>query len=134
MSVLRCSDGTTFTFSSCPLSFNGTNQIRGQIPHLLYFRNPDDSDARQKAKAVAEMQARKCALRACTAVFENAKRTMGSINATDKINDLSSSSLVTTLLPSLLAHLPHLAMSDPRVRDPKFGYKYFISLLKIFQI
>lgn len=61
------------------------------------------------------MQARKCALRACTAVFENSKRTMENVSSVDKITELSSSSLVTTLLPSLLAHLPHLAMSDPRV-------------------
>lgn len=38
VSVLRCADGTTFTFSACPLSFNGTNQIRGQLPYILYFR------------------------------------------------------------------------------------------------
>ena len=38
VSVLRCPDGTTFSFASCSLSFNGTNQIRGQIPHILYFR------------------------------------------------------------------------------------------------
>ncbi len=38
VSVLRCADGTTFTFSSCSLSLNGTNQIRGQIPYILYFR------------------------------------------------------------------------------------------------
>ena len=38
VAVLRCADGTTFTFSSCSQSYNGTNQIRGQIPYILYFR------------------------------------------------------------------------------------------------
>ncbi len=31
-------DGTTFAFSSCSLSFNGTNPTRGQLPQILYFR------------------------------------------------------------------------------------------------
>ena len=31
-------DGTTFTFSACSLSSNGTNHNRGQIPQVLYYR------------------------------------------------------------------------------------------------
>jgi E3 ubiquitin-protein ligase MYCBP2 len=31
-------DGTTFAFSTCSLSFNGTTQTRGQIPQILYYR------------------------------------------------------------------------------------------------
>ncbi|CAH2103304.1 unnamed protein product [Euphydryas editha] len=31
-------DGTTFQFSSCSLSFNGTNLARGQLPSLIYYR------------------------------------------------------------------------------------------------
>lgn len=31
-------DGTTFSFSTCSLSFNGTNHTRGQLPQLLYYR------------------------------------------------------------------------------------------------
>ena len=35
---VKGSDGTTFTFSACSLSSNGTNHIRGQIPNILYYR------------------------------------------------------------------------------------------------
>ncbi|CAH0716565.1 unnamed protein product, partial [Brenthis ino] len=31
-------DGTTFHFSSCSLSFNGTTLARGQLPCLIYYR------------------------------------------------------------------------------------------------
>ena len=31
-------DGTLFNFSACLLSFNGTNHIRGQLPHVLYCK------------------------------------------------------------------------------------------------
>lgn len=38
MTTVQCSDGVTFTFSTCSLSSNGTNQTRGQIPQVLYYR------------------------------------------------------------------------------------------------
>jgi E3 ubiquitin-protein ligase MYCBP2 len=38
LSVVKGPDGTTFTFSSCSLSFNGTNPTRGQLPQIIYFR------------------------------------------------------------------------------------------------
>ena len=39
-STVRGSDGTTFTFTSCSLSFNGTNVTRGQVPQILYYSSP----------------------------------------------------------------------------------------------
>ena len=38
MNRVKCPDGTVFTFSSCSLSSNGTNQSRGQIPLIYYYR------------------------------------------------------------------------------------------------
>lgn len=38
MTTVQCSDGVSFTFSTCSLSSNGTNQTRGQIPQILYYR------------------------------------------------------------------------------------------------
>ena len=38
MTTVQCSDGVAFTFSTCSLSSNGTNQTRGQIPQILYYR------------------------------------------------------------------------------------------------
>jgi E3 ubiquitin-protein ligase MYCBP2 len=42
-STVKGPDGTTFTFTSCSLSFNGTNPTRGQIPQVLYFSTPQES-------------------------------------------------------------------------------------------
>ncbi len=39
-------DGTTFTFSACSLSSNGTNHNRGQIPQILYYRSVRQSSLR----------------------------------------------------------------------------------------
>ena len=41
MTRVKCTDGTVFTFSSCSLSSNGTNQSRGQIPIIYYYRYDD---------------------------------------------------------------------------------------------
>ena len=38
ISTVLCSDGVSITFSTCSLSSNGTNQTRGQIPQILYYR------------------------------------------------------------------------------------------------
>ena len=34
---VSCADGTTFTFTACSLSSNGTNHARGQIPTIAYY-------------------------------------------------------------------------------------------------
>ena len=44
-STVKGPDGTTFTFTSCSLSFNGTNPTRGQVPQVLYFSTPQESGA-----------------------------------------------------------------------------------------
>ena len=36
-STVKGTDGTTFTFTSCSLSFNRTNPIRGKIPQIFTF-------------------------------------------------------------------------------------------------
>ena len=62
-------DGTTFTFTSCSLSFNGTNPTRGQIPQILYFSSPSqDTDVQSSTKSLAEMYARKTALSMTSAI------------------------------------------------------------------
>ena len=32
------------SFTSCSLSFNGTNPTRGQLPQILYFSSPQEND------------------------------------------------------------------------------------------
>ncbi|XP_026302017.1 E3 ubiquitin-protein ligase MYCBP2 isoform X8 [Apis mellifera] len=118
LSVVKGPDGTTFTFTACSLSFNGTTQTRGQIPHILYYSNPQDSDGQQTSKAMAEVQARKCAL-AMTAtiiqrsneIFALARERAEEVVATEV---LGNATFVTTLLPLVMAHISPLATSDPR--------------------
>lgn len=38
LNCVKGSDNTTFAFSTCSLSFNGTTLTRGQIPVILYYR------------------------------------------------------------------------------------------------
>lgn len=80
---------------------------------MVGCRNPEDSEARLKAKAVGEMQARKYAEKMSNSIFDSA-RLVFTRESTD-INELAKSCLVTTLLPSILAHLPRLAVSNLRV-------------------
>ncbi|XP_043286736.1 E3 ubiquitin-protein ligase MYCBP2 isoform X2 [Venturia canescens] len=118
LSVVRGPDGTNFTFTVCSLSFNGTTQTRGQIPHILYYSNPQDSQSPQTTKAVAELQARKCTLAMTTTIVQRSNeilalaRERSEDHLTNEI--LGNAAFVTTLLPLVMAHISPLATSDPR--------------------
>lgn len=113
----------------------GTTQTRGQIPHILYYSNPQDSDWQHTSKAMVEVQARKCAL-AMTAtiiqrsneIFALARERAEEVVAAEV---LGNATFVTTLLPLVMAHISPLATSDPRVtfRIPAYLYtkRYIIS-------
>ncbi|XP_063987126.1 E3 ubiquitin-protein ligase MYCBP2 isoform X2 [Diachasmimorpha longicaudata] len=118
LSIVRGPDATNFTFSVCSLSFNGTTQARGQIPHILYYANPQDSESPQTSKAIGEMQARKCTLAMTTTIIHRANEILSL--ARDRAEDLvtaevlGNATFVTTLLPLVMAHISPLATSDPR--------------------
>ncbi|XP_034942184.1 E3 ubiquitin-protein ligase MYCBP2-like [Chelonus insularis] len=118
LSVVRGPDGTNFTFTACSLSFNGTTQTRGQIPHILYYSNPQDSESPHTIKALAEMQARKCTLTMTTTIVHRANEILAL--ARERAEDivatevLGNATFVTTLLPLVMAHLGPLATSDPK--------------------
>ena len=63
-------DGTTFSFTSCSLSFNGTNPTRGQLPQILYFSSPQESDVQDATKSLAETYARRTALSMTSAIVK----------------------------------------------------------------
>lgn len=110
-------DGCVFTFSDCSLSFNGTNHTRGQIPQILYYSTPQDSETLQSTQDLAEMQARKNALAICNAVVRTAAKLFLDVQGEEDeelICAIGSSHLVTMLLPLILAHLGPVATSDPR--------------------
>ncbi|KAJ8666974.1 hypothetical protein QAD02_008636, partial [Eretmocerus hayati] len=116
--VVRGPDGTSFTFSACSLSLNGTTQARGQIPHILYYSNPKDSEEQHTSKAIAEVQARKCTLAMTATVIQRANDILAL--AREKADDvdiheiLGNAAFVSTLLPLTLAYIVPLATSDPR--------------------
>ncbi|XP_012285925.1 E3 ubiquitin-protein ligase MYCBP2 [Orussus abietinus] len=119
LSSVKGPDGTTFTFTACSLSFNGTTQTRGQIPHILYYSNPQDSEGHRTTKAMAELQARKCTLAMTAAIVQRSNDILAL--AREKAEDvlstevLGNATFVTTLLPLVMAHISPLATSDPRI-------------------
>ncbi|RZF32322.1 hypothetical protein LSTR_LSTR001786 [Laodelphax striatellus] len=132
LSSVRGPDGVTFSFSTCSLSFNGTTQTRGQIPYLLYYSNPSESDSGGggsgggggcRNKAVLEVGARKMALQMaaavtgrCARLLELARQRAAAVDdqQPDVSRLLATATLVTTLLPLTLAHISSLATSDPK--------------------
>ncbi|CAL1686165.1 unnamed protein product [Lasius platythorax] len=118
LSVVKGADGTTFTFTACSLSFNGTTQTRGQIPHILYYSNPQDSDGQHTNKAMAEVQARKCTLAMTATIIQRSNEifSLARERAEEVIANevLGNATFVTTLLPLVMAHISPLATSDPR--------------------
>ncbi|XP_058809373.1 E3 ubiquitin-protein ligase MYCBP2-like [Phymastichus coffea] len=111
-------DGTSFTFSACILSFNGTTQARGQIPHILYYSNPLDTNDQHASKAMAEVQARKCTLAMTATIIQRSNDILAL--AREKADDVDiyeifgNATFVTTLLPLTMAYIIPLATSDPR--------------------
>ncbi|XP_064481849.1 E3 ubiquitin-protein ligase MYCBP2-like [Ornithodoros turicata] len=110
-------DGTLFTYSDCSLSFNGTNHTRGQIPQILYYSTPLDTESQQASRDLAELQARRNALSICSAIVKASAQLLSEAVAKedDKIvQGVGSSLLMTQLLPLVLAHLCPMASTDAR--------------------
>merc|ERR1719481_480050 len=77
-SVVKGNDGTTFTFTSCSLSFNGTNPTRGQLPQILYFSSPSEEPAITNSTAnLAQTFSRQSALSITVAVVRNVSQLLG---------------------------------------------------------
>ncbi|KAH0954749.1 hypothetical protein HN011_008203, partial [Eciton burchellii] len=117
LSVVKGADGTTFTFTACSLSFNGTTQTRGQIPHILYYSNPQDS-GQHTNKAMVEVQARKCTLAMTATIIQRSNEifSLARERAEEVVANevLGNATFVTTLLPLVMAHISPLTTSDPR--------------------
>ena len=117
MSSVKGPDGTTFSFTSCSLSFNGTNPTRGQLPQILYFSSPQESDVQDATKSLAETYARRTALSMTSAIVKVVTGLL--IQARDGVEDekgfdvLNSAPIITKLMPHILASISSLAASDP---------------------
>lgn len=99
--------------------FLGTTQTRGQIPHILYYSNPQDSNDQHTSKAIAEEQARKCTLAMTATIIQRSNEVLAL--AREKAEDievheiLGNTAFVTTLLPLTAAYIIPLASFDLRV-------------------
>ncbi|XP_071950592.1 E3 ubiquitin-protein ligase MYCBP2-like isoform X2 [Antedon mediterranea] len=120
MSSVKCSDGVTFTFTSCVLSSNGTNHTRGQIPQILYYNTALECEKSgpETKSADMEYQARKNALYVTSAIVHTAcdllKGAEENLKGSEIANTLGVSELFTHLLPLVLAHTAPVGSSDPR--------------------
>ncbi|GAA6108212.1 E3 ubiquitin-protein ligase MYCBP2 isoform X3 [Tachysurus ichikawai] len=126
MTTVQCSDGVTFTFSTCSLSSNGTNQTRGQIPQVLYYRSEYDGDLQSQLLIKANEEDKNCsrALSVVSAVVRAAKDLLHrafAVDAEDIPELLSSSSLFSMLLPLILAYIGPVAASVPKAAVEVFG-------------
>ncbi|XP_037071412.1 E3 ubiquitin-protein ligase MYCBP2-like [Pollicipes pollicipes] len=109
-------DGTVFSFATCPLSLNGTNQTRGQLPQLLYYsltpRQPGPGAGgrpgqRARRAALGLLQA----LTRAAADLAAGARGVGSAAA---VRVVARSLLTTRLMPAALAHVACMVPADPR--------------------
>uniref|UniRef100_A0A8C4T2S5 E3 ubiquitin-protein ligase MYCBP2 n=1 Tax=Erpetoichthys calabaricus TaxID=27687 RepID=A0A8C4T2S5_ERPCA len=126
MTTVQCPDGVTFTFSTCSLSSNGTNQTRGQIPQILYYRSEYDGDLQSQILSKANEEDKNCsrALSVVSAVVRAAKDLLHrafAVDAEDIPELLSSSSLFSMLLPLILAYIGPVAASVPKAAVEVFG-------------
>ncbi|XP_067299419.1 E3 ubiquitin-protein ligase MYCBP2 isoform X16 [Pseudorasbora parva] len=126
MTTVQCSDGVAFTFSTCSLSSNGTNQTRGQIPQILFYRSEYDGDLQSQLLSKANEEDKNCsrALSVVSVVVRAAKDLLHRAFAVD-VEDipelLSSSSLFSMLLPLILAYIGPVAASVPKAAVEVFG-------------
>ncbi|XP_064883646.1 E3 ubiquitin-protein ligase MYCBP2 isoform X5 [Oncorhynchus nerka] len=125
MTTVQCSDGLSFTFRTCSLSSNGTNQTRGQIPQMLYYRSEYDGDLQSQLLNKANEEDKNCsrALAVVSAVVRAAKDLLHRAFTVDEdIPELlSSSSLFSMLLPLILAYIGPVAASVPKAAVEVFG-------------
>ncbi|XP_034779591.2 E3 ubiquitin-protein ligase MYCBP2 isoform X5 [Acipenser ruthenus] len=126
MTTVQCTDGVTFTFSTCSLSSNGTNQTRGQIPQILYYRSEYDGDLQSQLVSKANEEDKNCnrSLSVVSVVVRAAKDLLHrafAVDAEDIPELLSSSSLFSMLLPLILAYIGPVAASVPKAAVEVFG-------------
>uniref|UniRef100_A0ABM0LXG7 Probable E3 ubiquitin-protein ligase MYCBP2 n=1 Tax=Saccoglossus kowalevskii TaxID=10224 RepID=A0ABM0LXG7_SACKO len=119
LAQIKGPDGSTFTFSSCSLSSNGTNHTRGQLPTVLYQTTPNEGEVStpHNSQAAAEMQSRNNAITITSAIIKSAtdilERAQSHQNG-DLVELLGSVHLFSSLLPLVLASIAPVASTDPR--------------------
>ena len=142
-------DGTTFSFASCSLSFNGTNPTRGQIPQILYYASSASADGAGGGSGsgeptsstvnIAQSLSHKSALSLTMTVVRSVASLLNLAVKTSTAADgraqevLNSAPVVTTLLPHVMASVAGLTCSDPAaavqvIAFPSF-HSYYLSVI-----
>ena len=115
-SSVRGSDGTTFTFTSCSLSFNGTNVTRGQVPQILYYSSPSEEPTITSSTAsLAQTLSRQSALAITVSVVRHVSGLLGKARmvADGRGQEvLNSAAVITSLLPHIMASVACMASTD----------------------
>ncbi|KAK2715883.1 hypothetical protein QYM36_010450, partial [Artemia franciscana] len=118
-SGIRGPDGTTFTFSACSLSLNGTNVLRGQLPCLLYSSTSQDISLTHSNYASQQRMAKKCLILTSNLILYNIHGLLKFVRSFNccpsALNYLSRSPPVSRLLPNLCAKLESCLQSDPKM-------------------
>ncbi|XP_052752649.1 E3 ubiquitin-protein ligase MYCBP2 isoform X3 [Galleria mellonella] len=107
-------DGTTFKFSSCSLSFNGTTLARGQIPSLIYYGTSKSQNSLESPDTLISAL-RAITLRVASVVIERSADLFCSLRNEVTAEDLrrnaavlQQSPVINTLIPYTLANLEGL--------------------------
>nr|XP_022909947.1 E3 ubiquitin-protein ligase MYCBP2 isoform X2 [Onthophagus taurus] len=116
LSSVKGSDNTTFTFSTCPLSFNGTTVARGQIPVILYQSNPVETARASSTKL--EKLARQEAMSMTKSIVDTSCNLLSmareKADEVASVDILSNTSIIKILLPLVMTHISSLANNNPR--------------------
>ena len=127
---MRGSDGTTFTFTSCSLSFNGTNVTRGQVPQILYYSSPaEEPTITNSTASLAQTFSRQSALAITVSVVRHVSGLLGKARMVPDGRGqevLNSASVITSLLPHIMASVACMASTDT-VAAVKVG-EYFTNI------
>ncbi|KAJ0183671.1 hypothetical protein K1T71_000094 [Dendrolimus kikuchii] len=109
---VKGSDGTTFKFSSCTLSFNGTTLARGQIPSLIYYSTSKSLHNSSESADALITTLRAITMRVASIVMDRSAEFFCSLRNEMSIEDLrrnesalQQSHAINTLIPFVLANL-----------------------------
>ncbi|XP_038216347.1 E3 ubiquitin-protein ligase highwire [Zerene cesonia] len=107
-------DGTSFHFSSCSLSFNGTTLVRGQIPCLIYYgttkplNSADNPDTLMAALRAITLRVASMVIERGADLFCSLRNELTTEDLRRNAFVLQQSPVINTLMPYVLANLEGL--------------------------
>ncbi|XP_060809498.1 E3 ubiquitin-protein ligase MYCBP2 [Amyelois transitella] len=123
-------DGTTFKFSSCSLSFNGTTLARGQIPCLVYYGTRGSQNSSDSPDALISAL-RSITLRVASIVVERGAELFSSLRNQLSAEDLRRNASVLQHSPVINTLLPYTVASLEALDDSKSVIKILEMIRKL---